>query len=388
MSTLDELPPNPLPDEAVTAGVAAPPLAAPAAHLDGLRVAVKDLIAVAGRPLRAGTLARASAPPEPRDATVVAQLRAAGAVIGDSVALHEIAFGTTGVNDQVGFPPNPRDPSRVPGGSSSGSAVAVAEGTCDVAIGTDTGGSVRIPAALCGVVGFKPSYERYSRDGVLALSPTLDHVGLLAPTVGAIAQVHHALTGEAPPAAATPGRLGVDRVGLELATATVAAAVDRELARLHDAGWQLVDVRLPDPTRVQEVTTKVMFAEAAAVHQALLDGHADQLGGDVLVRLRRGAAITAADYDAALADAVRLQGELSGIDVVIGPTVPIVAPTIEDARRDGMVPASLVTNTRLANVVGLPALTLPLPSDGLPIGLQLLGRTDALVLAVGAALHP
>ena len=390
MATLAELRPNPLPTQAVTARSAPPEVPAPAARLDGVRVAIKDLVAVAGRPLRAGTRPRAQAPPEPHDAAIVTLLRRAGAVIGESVALHEIAFGTTGINDQVGFPPNPRDPHRVPGGSSSGSAVAVAQGHCDLAVGTDTGGSVRIPAALCGVVGFKPSYDRYPRAGVLALSPTLDHVGLLAPTVAAIARAHYALTGEVAPAPAPPGRLGIDRVALELASPAVAAAFDREFARLRDAGWRLVEVRQPDPTRVQEVTTAVMFAEAATLHRVLLDEHADEMGDDVVARLRRGAAITEADYAAALAAKADLLGDvqavLDGVDAIVGPTVPIVAPTIDDARRDPTLPMQLVSNTRLGNIVGLPTLTVPVRHHELPIGLQLLTRTDATALAVGAAI--
>jgi aspartyl-tRNA(Asn)/glutamyl-tRNA(Gln) amidotransferase subunit A len=390
MATLTELRPNPRPNQAVTAGSPPPSCLPPAARLDGLFVAVKDLVAVAGRPLQAGTRARAEAPPEHRDAVVVAQLRTAGAIIGESVALHEIALGTTGINDQLGFSPNPRDPRRIPGGSSSGSAVAVAEGRCAIAIGTDTGGSIRIPAALCGVVGFKPSYDRYSRDGVLALAPTLDHVGWLAPTVEVVARVDHALTGESTTPVTSPGRLGVDRVGLELANPSVAAAIDRELARLHDAGWRLVDVRLPEPGRVHEATTPILFGEAATVHRVLLDRHADQLGADVLARLRHGAKVTDADYAAARAEALVLRAEveafLADVDAIVGPTVLITAPTIDEARRDDTLPAKLVSNTRLGNAVGLPTLSLPAPTDGLPVGLQLMARDDAATLALGAAI--
>ena len=382
--------PNVGPTEAVTAGVPMPPLPAPGARLDGLRIAVKDLVAVAGEPLQAGTLARSDAPPEPRDAAVVAQLRAAGAMITGTVALHEIAFGTTGVNDQVGFPPNPHDPLRVPGGSSSGSAVAVAEGQADLAIGTDTGGSVRIPAALCGVVGFKPSYDRYPRDGVLALSPTLDHVGLLASSVDRIIDGHRALTGETVPESTATGRLGVHQESLAVADDVVTAAVRRALAALEAAGWELVDVSLPDRARVQEVTTAVMFFEAAAVHAALWSQHPDRIGPDVFARLRRGADIPESDYLAALDDAARLRVEvaslLDGVEAVVEPTVPIVAPTIVNARSDDTLPAVLVSNTRLGNVTRVPTLTLPITSDGLPVGLQLMATTDAGVLGVGRTL--
>jgi Asp-tRNA(Asn)/Glu-tRNA(Gln) amidotransferase A subunit family amidase len=387
--SLDELALNPPPDRAVTTGTFdVPP---PRERLDGVRLAVKDLMAVAGRPLRAGSLTRAGAPPEPRDATVVAQLRAAGAELVDIVALHEIAFGTTGINDQVGFPPHPDDPTRIPGGSSSGSAVAVARGTADLAIGTDTGGSVRIPAALCGVVGFKPSYGCYSTDGVLTLSATLDHVGLMAPTVAGIARAHRALTGEAVPPTAGPGRLGVERTAVTVAEPAVAAAVERALAALRAAGWELVDVAWPARERVQEVTTTIMFAEAAAHHRTLLDHHADRLGADVRARLELGAGLTHHAYRNALGEAAALATEIDGVldevDAVVAPTVPVVAPTIAAVRADPTVPAVLVSNTRIANVVGRPAVSVPVPGGGLPVGLQVLAASDVGALTVAAAVE-
>jgi len=388
--SLEELSINPPPDEAVTAGSPAPLFPARAGRLDGVRLAVKDLVAVAGSPLRAGTRARADAPPEPRDAAIVARLRAAGAEVSGIVGLHEIAFGVSGINDQVGFPPNPHDPTRIPGGSSSGSAVAVADGSCDLAIGTDTGGSIRIPAALCGVVGFKPTYGRYPTDGVLALSTTLDHVGLLGPTVAAVTAGHHALTGDHS-RSATPGRLGVDRTALAVADTPIAAAVDRVLAALSDAGWELVDVTWPGRERVQEATTAIMFAEAAALHRALWEDHPDELGADVLARLRLGADVTAEAHRAALTEAEALRSEvavvLDGVDAVVGPTVPVLAPTIDAARAEPTLPAVLVSNTRLANVVGTPAASVPVPSGTLPVGLQVLAATDSRTLAVAAAVE-
>ena len=396
MPSLDELPANPGPDQALTAGVAAPDPGPPSAALAGVRLAVKDLVAVAGRPLRAGTLARADAPPEPRDAAVVARLRAAGADVGPSVSLHEIAFGTTGINDRVGFPANPHDPACIPGGSSSGSAVAVAEGSADLAIGTDTGGSVRIPAALCGVVGFKPSYGSYPTDGVLALSTTLDHIGLLAPSVAAVARAHQVLTGDgvlpaggAGPVA--PGRLGIERTALAVADPPVAAAVDRVLRALRDAGWELVDVAWPGRERVQEVTTTIMFAEAAARHRTLLDHHADRLGADVRARLELGAGLTHDAYSSARSEAVALTTEvariLDSLDAVVGPTVPIAAPTIDRARAEPTLPAVLVSNTRIANVTGHPAVSVPVPTEGLPVGLQVMAATDDGALTVAAAVE-
>jgi aspartyl-tRNA(Asn)/glutamyl-tRNA(Gln) amidotransferase subunit A len=368
----------------------------PAGPLEGAIVGVKDLVAVAGLPLGAGSRTRAAAPPEPRDAAVVAALRAAGAVVAGTVALHELAFGVSGVNDEVGFPPNPHDAGRVPGGSSSGSAVAVADGSCDLAVGTDTGGSVRIPAALCGVVGFKPARGRYPLDGVLPLAPSLDQVGLLARSVAGIATAHHALTGDAlatPPGGVAGLRIGVERAGVDAADVEVAGAIEAALGALAGAGCELVDVAWPDRDEVFEVTTTVMFAEAAAVHRALIAGPwADLLGAPVAERLRAGAAIGEGDYRAARAAAdrlrVRARAVLDIVDAVVGPTVPIVAPTIEAARRDQALPRRLVAETRLANVAGVAALSLPLPvpAGRLPVGLQVTAASDGRALAAGSAL--
>jgi Asp-tRNA(Asn)/Glu-tRNA(Gln) amidotransferase A subunit family amidase len=371
----------------------------PAGPLERTLVGVKDLVAVAGLPLGAGTRARSGAAPEPDDAVIVARLRAAGAVVLGTVALHELAFGTTGINDQVGFPGNPVDPERIPGGSSSGSAVAVADGSCDLAVGTDTGGSVRIPAALCGVVGFKPARGTYPTDGVLPLSPRLDHVGLLARTVERIAGAHQALTGGPAVAATSLGqvRLGVDRAGLETASAPVAGAIEGVLRVLADAGCELVDVAWPDADRTREVSTTVMFAEAAEAHLQLLAEAGDLIGPDVAARLRQGAAISPDDHRAAVAEAEAIEHEvrtaLAGVDAGLGPTVPVTAPTIAEARDDPGLPAALVSATRLANLAGVPALSLPAPvtvpsaARELPIGLQVVAATDTGALGVGLALQ-
>jgi Asp-tRNA(Asn)/Glu-tRNA(Gln) amidotransferase A subunit family amidase len=368
----------------------------PAGALERTVVAVKDLVAVAGLPLRAGSRVRSGAPAEPADAGVVRALRAAGAVVAGTVALHEMAFGVSGVNDEVGFPPNPHDPQRVPGGSSSGSAVAVADGTCDLAVGTDTGGSVRIPAAFCGVVGFKPAAP-YPLDGVLPLAPTLDQVGLLARTVAEVALAHQAVTGEpglAPALRVAAPRIGVERAALEAADGEVAAAVEGALRAMRDAGWHLVDVEWPDSAEILDVSTTIMFAEAAVVHRHLLDGPAgDLLGAPVAARFRAGATIGDDDYRAAREAADRLTADvrktLATVDAVVGPTVPIVAPTIDAARTDDALPRRIVAETRLANVARTPALTVPVPTTSattaLPVGLQVAADTDAGTLAVGQA---
>ena len=353
--------------------------------LSGLTFAVKDLVAVAGRPLCAGSAVREAAPPEPADAPVVAQLRQAGAVFIGATSLHEIAFGVTGINDYAGTPLNPHDPARVPGGSSSGSAVAVAEGSADIAIGTDTGGSVRIPAALCGVVGFKPSFGTYAIEGVFPLSPTLDHVGVLARSVAHIQRVHAVLAapvnGEV-----RPHRLGLLRSELEQSEPAVQQRVQEAIDRLAGAGCLIEDIEWPDGETIFAISTAIMFAEAATVHRTELRRDAMRYGPDVRVRLLQGLALPATDYVAALRGRQQLRRQirqrLAGIDGMIGPTVGIVAPTVAEARQPAIA-GRLVAFTRLANVAGLPALSLPIPGSGLPVGLQVTARDEQQALGIG-----
>ena len=378
---------------------------APATPLAGVVVAVKDLIAVRGLARGAGSRTLEGAPPEAEDAPVVAAVRAAGGVVAGTVALHELAFGVSGINDEVGFPANPHDASRIPGGSSSGSAVAVADGSADLALGTDTGGSVRIPAALCGVVGFKPAYGVLPLARVLPLAPSLDHVGLLARSVGEVARAYAALTGVGPEPGAGERRLrlAVDRVALDAAEPTVRAAIDAALDALTGpspgGGIDLVDLAevtagagWPSTDEAFDVSTTIMFAEAAQVHAALMASPAAaRLGAPVAARLEAGAAIAAADLAAARERAARIaagaRATLGRVDAVVGPTVRITAPLIDDARRDPDLARVLVADTRLANVTGLPALTIPVPvaAGALPVGLQMQAGTDVTALAVGAA---
>ena len=353
--------------------------------LGGVTFAVKDLVAVAGQPLRAGSAVREKAPPELSDAPVVALLRQAGAIFVGTTSLHEIAFGVTGINDYAGTPLNPHDPTRIPGGSSSGSAVAVAEGSADVAIGTDTGGSVRIPAALCGVVGFKPSFGAYPSEGVFPLSPTLDHVGILARSVADVQRVH-ALLAAPVNGHVQPRRLGLLRVELEQSQPAVQQLVQEAIDRLAGAGCLVEDVEWPDGETIFAVSTAIMFAEAAAIHRQEMRRDAMRYGADVRARLLQGLALPATDYVAARRGRQQLrhqvQARLAGVDAVIGPTVGIVAPALAQAR-DPAVAGRLVAFTRLANVVGLPALSLPLPGPGLPVGLQVIARDDRQALAIG-----
>src|SRR3954451_18768087 len=215
--------------------------------LDGVIISIKDLFDVAGEPTRAGSKARADAPPAATDAPIVQRLRKAGAVIVGKTNMSEFAFTGVGANPHFGTPGNPRDRTRVPGGSSSGAAVAVANDMCEIAIGTDTGGSTRIPAALCGVVGYKPTKSRVCTDGAFPLSPTLDSIGPLARSVEACAATDAVLAGEQPwllePATLKGLRLGLPKgLPLDDLELSVANRFEAEIDRLGRAGGQLVEM--------------------------------------------------------------------------------------------------------------------------------------------------
>ncbi|WP_432838715.1 amidase [Dactylosporangium sp. CA-092794] len=370
--------------------VARPPAAGHGA-LAGVRLAVKDLISIRGYPMRAGSKARQSAVPETTTAPVVARLLERGASLIGATTLHEFAFGVTGVNDHAGTPANPRDPRCIPGGSSSGSAVAVAEGSADLAVGTDTGGSVRIPAALCGVVGFKPAYGSYPVDGVYPLAPSLDHVGLLARTVSVVVRAHTALTGQRP-SPADRLRIGLLRAELDDADPLVSESVALVADVLARSGHTVCELPWLDPQDVFEASTTLLLAEAARVHRAAIVGGAlDRYGADVRERLLRGAAVDAVAETAARRVQDRLcrlaRERFGAVDCVIGPTVPVLAPRLDDAWQ-ATIAARLVRNTRAANLVGLPAVTLPLPGPGLPIGLQICAASNVAVLGAAQRIAP
>lgn len=358
----------------------------PLAHLP---IAVKDMVAVAGQPLQAGSRVRQGAPKETQHSAIVAQLTSLGAVVIGLSALHEFALGSTGVNEHTGYPRNPHDTERIPGGSSSGSAVAVAEGSALVGIGTDTGGSVRIPAALCGVVGFKPSYGTYPTAGVFPLAPSLDVVGLIAPSVRVIEIVHRAL-GHPGPCAMPLQRVGFVQTELEQADSAVSIAFQSALSRLRRKGPDIVATTWPDAERVFATSTAILLSEAAAIHRRNLERNPKLYGRDVEQRLRAGLRISAPTYVAAKQEQQNLRGDvlqaLDAVDAIVSPTVPMVAPTIS-AARDSQVAIALVRNTVLANVVGCSAITLPLPVDGLPVGLQVMARSNCCVLGIAGQIE-
>jgi aspartyl-tRNA(Asn)/glutamyl-tRNA(Gln) amidotransferase subunit A len=364
--------------------------------LHGIPIGLKDLYQTRGVRTTGGSPILADWVPD-EDAAAVERLRRAGAILIGKNNLHEVAFGVTGENPHYGATRNPWDRERVPGGSSSGSAAAVAAGLCWASLGSDTGGSIRLPAALCGVVGLKPTYGRVSRHGILPLAWSLDHAGPLARTVDDVAIVMNAIAGydrRDPASADRPApdfAAGLDggveglRIGLldeylgEGVEAVVADAVHGAAEVLRGLGARVEDVSVPVAAHALGASTAVLFAEAAAVHERWLSEHRDRYGADVRARLEMGARLSAIHYlKGQRARRVMLEAftELfERVDVVASPTVPLPAPTFEEVRSEAS-RGGLVRFTRLFNLLGLPACSLPcgFSSGGLPIGLQLIGR--------------
>jgi len=373
--------------------------------LDGRIVSIKDLFDVAGEPTTAGSVLRRDAAPAAQDALVVRRLRAAGAVIIAKTNMTEFAFSGVGINPHYGTPGNALDPSRIPGGSSSGAGVAVALGMCEIAIGSDTGGSVRIPSALNGLVGFKPTQARVPRDGAYPLSFTLDTVGPLCRSVPDAAAADSVLAGMADPP--LPRReirglkLGVPRGLLfSQADAAVLVAVEQALASLTNAGARVSDEALDDllgePFRLQERGTLVA-AEAAWIHRDGVATRPEVYDPIVLGRIRRGQTLDAATYvgiqQARAALMAALDARMAGLDALVLPTVPLLAPRINDVQEEDVflrTNALLLRNPSVFNFFDLPALSLPLPrQNGLAVGLMLVGRrgADRALLALGAAVE-
>ena len=371
--------------------------------LDGAIVSIKDLFDVAGEPTRAGSLVLADAAPALADAPVVRRLREAGAVIVGKTNMSEFAFTGVGMNPHYGTPGNPADRARLPGGSSSGAGVSVADGMCEIAIGTDTGGSTRIPAALCGVTGFKPTKSRVPTDGAYPLSQTLDSVGPLARSVEQCAKADAVLAGEAPweiePAQVRDLRIGI-LAGEPLTELDEIAASRFEgaVAALGRAGARLVDSPIPaleEMARVNEPTT-IATAEAYRIHEAQIAARGPDYDQFVRRRIEGGRQASDAELDAMLGERGKLAGAMDArmaeFDALILPTTPIVAPTMAELRSDEAFKRAnhlLLRNTAIANFYDLCAISLPIPGDGLPVGLMLFGRHghDRRLFAVAAAIE-
>jgi aspartyl-tRNA(Asn)/glutamyl-tRNA(Gln) amidotransferase subunit A len=356
--------------------------------LDGAIVSIKDLFDVAGEPTRAGSKILKDAPPAKTDAPVVRRLRAAGAVIIAKTGMSEFAFSGVGMNPHYGTPGNPADRSRVPGGSSSGAAVAAADHMCEIAIGTDTGGSTRIPGALCGIVGFKPSAWRVPTEGAFPLSYSLDSIGPMTRTVEDCAKADAIIAGEDfVPLKPTPVaglRLGVPQ-GLLLSEwdNTVGTRFGAARKKLADAGARITDEPMPLLDDMLAVNAKGGFApaEAFAVHRGHLASRAGDFDPNVRVRIERGGKVSAADYVEMVRERASLiramDAQLSAFDAWVLPTTPIVAPTIaemQDTNTFGTKNMLLLRNTSTWNFFDMCAISIPIPGSGLPVGLMLVAR--------------
>ena len=361
---------------------------------------------VAGEATRAGSKILAEeAAPAAADAAVVQRLRAAGAVIVAKTNMTEFAFSGIGANPHFGTPGNPHDRTRVPGGSSAGAAVAVADGMCEIAIGTDTGGSVRIPAALCGLVGFKPSRQRVPTDGAFPLSYTLNSIGPIATSVADCAKADWVMADAAmsgqpftplKPMALAGLRLGIaEGLPLDKLDDTVAAAFAAAIERLDQAGVRTSRETLALVDDMVAVNAKggISPPEACAIHRDRVKRCAADIDPNVLARIERGCAVAAADYVEMLRDRARLvramDARLDALDVLAMPTTAIVAPTIAEVADPKVFAArnaAVLRNTNIVNFFDLCAVTLPLPAK-LPVGLMLIARNgqDRRLLRIAAA---
>lgn len=344
---------------------------------DGTVVAVKDVVDVAGMVTTAGAVIL---PREPaaEDAPLVRRLRREGCVIVGKTNLHEFAYGVTSVNPHYGAVRNPHDLDLVAGGSSGGSAVAVRAGMCDWAVGSDTGGSIRIPASFCGVVGFKPALGSIDTAGVIPLSPSLDTLGPLAADVAGVARAYSMMSGEAMP------REPMREPRLAVPAGWV-ADLDEQTAR----AWQLVSAGLPEVDFVQReplysVSLTILLVEAAVYHRRWAAECPEKYGADVIGHIRRGLGVLAVDFDEAMVAWPKLREDamraMDGIDALVLPATAIVAPPIGAGTE---VREPITRYSRPFNATGQPVVTLPAPVRGLPVGIQVVGRTNSG--AIGAA---
>ena len=338
------------------------------------------------------------------DAPVVTRLRDADAVIVGKCNLHELAFGTTGEESAFGMTRNPFAPDRSAGGSSSGSAIAVATGMAVAAIGTDTGGSIRIPASACGVVGLKPTHGEVSLEGIVPLAPSLDHAGPIARTVGDAATIFRIIrdadgNGNTSDPSARP-RLGIPRqYFFDLVDPAVQAAFAAAAARLEAGGVLIGQADIAGAEETPAVYAATQRPEAFRCHAALLERHAADLSPGVRERLESGRDVSDDDYARAQEGrrvlTAAVDAALAGCDALLLPTLPILPPlvgaeTVELKGRDEPVRPLMLRLTQLFDVTGHPAISIPCgDAGGVPVGLQLVGRrggTDEL-LALAAALE-
>jgi aspartyl-tRNA(Asn)/glutamyl-tRNA(Gln) amidotransferase subunit A len=374
----------------------------------GVPVTVKDLFDEAGRTTAAGSVVLRDAPPAPADAPAVARLRRAGFVVIGRTGMTEFAFSGLGVNPHHGTPLNPwdRGTGRLPGGSSSGAAVAAAGGMGFGGLGTDTGGSCRVPAALCGVTGFKPTARRVPLAGALPLSPSLDSVGPLARSVACCAVLDAVISGHEAPAAPAPRPVAGLRLALPRGTfltedtdAAVSAAFHRALARLSAAGARIELLDLPDLAELPVVNATGGFAasEAWAWHRRLIAERGEGYDPRILARIRRGERMGAADYIDLMNARARIIAAVArrtaGFDAVVCPTCPIVAPAIAEVQPEAeynRINLLLLRNTAVGNFLDRCSISLPIHRPGeAPVGLMLTGEAmaDRALLATAAGVE-
>lgn len=355
--------------------------------MHGIPVGLKDLVDTAGVRTTCASAGHASRVPK-QDASVVARLREAGAVVVGKCNMDEFAYNFTGETSHFGVCHNPWKHGYTPGGSSGGSAVAVAAGMCLGAVGSDTGGSIRLPASFCGIAGLKPSYGLIPVDGVTPLAKSMDHLGPMCRTaadaalmLGAMAKAAYRLE---------PGvkklRVGVARdVYFSKLDAGVADAVGAAIRVLGDLAAAVVDIEMPEVPMLP-----IVRAEAFAYHQAGLAANGPRLHPHTLHEINEGAGVTAAQYEEALREMRRLRGVIGkvfdDVDVIVTPTAPAAAFPLDPNRKPDLV---YLRNTLPFNILGIPVISVPcgFTGGGLPVGMQLAGPAggDAKVLAVAAA---
>ena len=349
-------------------------------------VAVKDLVEVRGT-VTTGGGGFVSARPNDDDAPVIRRMREFGCVVIGKANLHEWAFGVTSQNPHFGGVRNPHAVDRSPGGSSGGSAAAVAAGLCDWAVGSDTGGSIRVPASFCGVVGFKPTIGTVDTEGVIPLSRTLDTLGPLAPDVRTAAralEMMSDLTGLVPP---SPRPLSELRVAVPRGWSQ---GLEPEIAdawgRVSEG---LPEIDLPDRGRMAGPGLTILLVEARAFHRPWLERQPERYGNDVRRLLEQGARVSRHDYSMALLDQSRTRVEteaaMEGWDAILAPTTRVPPPLLGAEYDRG----DITGYTRPFNTTGQPVITLPAPVDGIPVGIQVVGHfgQEAALVEVALALE-
>ena len=370
--------------------------------LHGIPVGLKDLFNTAGVKTTSGTRIYDNYVPD-EDCTVATRFGQAGAILLGKLNMHPFAFGPTGENGDYGHMHNPWNPERITGGSSGGSGSAAAAGQCTITMGSDTGGSVRIPAALCGIVGLKPTYGRVSRAGLTPLSWCLDHPGPMVRTVEDAALTMNVIAGHDPRDHATSDapvpdyttaltgdirglRIGVVKEYFETEIdSSVAELTQQAIAVLGELGAEIVEVSLPLYEYAQPISNAILSAEATAAHRDVLLSDGDKMYPQVRERLEEGLFISAAEYlraqQARQVFCQQVAGLLENVDLLAGPVEPVTAPKILERRIEiggQALPAvpMLTKYTRVYNITGSPAISVPcgFGPDGLPVGLHLAGR--------------